>query len=599
MLQDRSRRLGWVLVAGAGLFAGAPDARAQVTAIDGPTVAHASDVSKTYATFTKAAVAADHPIASAAGAEILRKGGNAVDAAVAVSFALSVVRPESCGIGGGGFMVIHLKNDPRYGTLTTAINYREQCPQAIGRDFYTLPENAEESASTRGGKAIAIPGTVAGLLHALEKYGTLDRKTVLAPAIRAAREGYLADEHLIGSVESTRRWIEKGDGRAARFHGLWDGLCAKGSLKAGDRVTLAGQARALELIAERGSGAFYFGEIGEAIVESIQRDGGVLTMADLGSYRVEEVKPLEVQFQGRRIFCMPPPSSGGIALAQTFGILEQRMQGLGEFTHNSADAIHLTAEAMKHAFADRSRWLGDPDFVDIPIQRLLSSGYLGTRAKMIDMTHTLDARKYGTGPDDAKDTTEDGGTSHFSVIDERGNAVACTETINLEFGSMLMVDGFDFPLNNQMDDFLTRPGEPNAFGLTQSERNLPEPGKRPLSSMSPTIVVNEQGNVEIVVGASGGPRIISSTLQAALNAIVFKLDAKDATGSPRLHTQWMPETLWLEDGLQNISLVEELTRRGHKVGKKAPQAACQILKRSDQGIEAACDPRKGGSPVGY
>lgn len=598
MLGGSLGRYGCALVASAGLCVG-ECAHGQATAIDAPVRERGEAPSATFGTFESAAVAADHPVASVAGAEVLRMGGNAVDAAVAVSFALSVVRPESCGIGGGGFMLIHLKNDPRYGTMTTALTYREMCPGAIGRDFYTRPENSGADASTRGGKAVAVPGTVAGLLYAHEKYGRLSREKVMAPAIRAARDGFAVDVHMVESVQSAQRLIEKQAGRRERFGGLWTRICKDGALKVGDVLTLEGQAKALELIAKRGAGVFYFGELGEAMVDCVHADGGVLTMADLGAYRVVEVQPLEVTYRGRKVYCMPPPSSGGIALAQTLGILERRTPSLDTFKAGSADAIHLEAEAMKHAFADRARWLGDPDFAAIPVERLLSHGYLAARASQIDMTRTRALESYGTSPGSREGIVDDGGTSHFSVIDSDGSAVACTETINLEFGSMLVVDGFDFPLNNQMDDFLTRPGEPNAFGLTQSERNLPEPGKRPLSSMSPTIVLDPDGNVEIVVGASGGPRIISATVQAALNVMAFGMDAKEATGSGRVHTQWMPETLWLEKGLQDEGVMEELKRRGHVLGTKAPQAACQILRRTARGIEAACDPRKGGSPAGY
>ncbi len=555
---------------------------------------------RTSASYDHAAVAADHALASQAGAEILRKGGNAVDAAVAVSFTLSVVRPESCGIGGGGFMIIHLHNDPRFGTLTTAINYREQCPSAIDAAYYTRPENADPDASTRGGKSVAVPGTVAGLLYALDKYGTLDRAAVMAPAIKAAREGYLADEHTVASARAVRSWFEKDPTRPQRFAFTWETLTHAGALAVGDRITLPQQARALQLIADRGAGAFYFGDIAQAIIAAVSDDGGPLRAEDLASYTVKEVAPLEVPYDGRRIYCMPPPSSGGIALAQTFGILDHHPAKLSSLPQGQPGSIHLIAEAMNHAFADRARWLGDPDFVDIPLSRLISDSYLQHRAALISDNATLPVEKYGTGPDDHAERPTDGGTSHFSVIDARGNAVACTETINLEFGSLLCVREFGFPLNNQMDDFLTRPGQANAFKLTQSTRNLPAPGKRPLSSMSPTIAINQStGEVELVVGASGGPRIISSTLQTALNALAYGMDAAHATAAPRLHTQWMPQTLWLEDALLTPENQDALTRMGHHVQGKAPQAACQIILRKDGQLQAACDPRKGGEPAGY
>ncbi len=553
------------------------------------------------ASFAHAAVAADHPLASRAGLEILKKGGNAIDAAVAVSFTLSVVRPESCGIGGGGFMIVHLRGDARFGDLTTALDYREQCPAGIDPLYYTKPENLEKNASTHGGKAVAVPGTVAGLLFALEKYGTLDRATVLAPAIRAAEEGFVADQHAIDSAEEIRGWIDKDPvPRRARFAFAWDRFCARGDRKLGDRITLPEQARALRLIADRGAGAYYFGEIARSIVETVHADGGPLDAADLASFKVDEIPPLQIEFSGRRISCMPPPSSGGLAMAQTLGILERSGPRLAELPQGSAGSIHLIAESMKHAFADRARWLGDPSFVQIPIGRLVSDRYLQERAALLDPAHTLAIDRYGTGPDQPEQGNSDGGTSHFSILDERGNAVACTETINLTFGSLLFVPEFGFALNNQMDDFLTRPGEANAFGLVQSRRNLPAPGKRPLSSMSPTIAVSrETGAVEVIAGGSGGPRIISATLQVAINAMVYGMSAADAIAAPRFHTQWMPDTLWLEDGLSGGSVERDLQQRGHHTSAKAPTAACQLIVSKEGRIEAASDPRKGGVPAGY
>ncbi|MCC6428823.1 MAG: gamma-glutamyltransferase [Phycisphaerales bacterium] len=570
-------------------------------AITPPAPAGPPDPASYSATFEHAAVAADHPLASQAGAEILEKGGNAVDAAVAVSFALSVVRPESCGIGGGGFMVIHLQDDPRFGTLTTAINYREQCPTGIDSMYYTRPENAEEFASTRGAKAVAIPGTVAGLFYALEKYGTLKPDIVLAPAIRAAEGGFIADDHIVSSARDIGRWIDKDPIlRRERFAFAWERFCARGTLKAGDRLTLPEQAQALRLLAQRGAGVFYFGEIGQAIIAAIQRDGGPMLAADLASFKVDEIRPLQVEAAGRTFHCMPPPSSGGMALAQTLGILERSPQKLTDHPRQSPASIHLLAETMKHAFADRARWLGDPAFGKVPVERLMSDEYLRQRAAVFDPTHTLATDRYGTTPGSPGEAVDDGGTSHFSVIDARGNAVACTETINLEFGSLLCVPEFGFALNNQMDDFLTRPGEANAFGLTQSRRNLPEPGKRPLSSMSPTIAISKDtGRVELIAGAAGGPRIISATLQIIINALIHRMTAADAMAAPRFHTQWMPDTLWLEDELRGGGLESGLVTLGHHTAGKCPQAAAQMILIRDRRIEAASDPRKGGRPAGY
>ncbi len=485
--------------------------------------------------FARAAVAADHTIASQAGAEILRKGGNAVDAAVATSFCLSVVRPYSCGIGGGGFMVIHFNDDPRHGTQSVAINYRETAPMAVEADFYEKAGTAAD-ASTRGGSAVGVPGTVAGLLYALEHFGTLDRATVLAPAIRAAEEGFEVDEHYMLAVSDQIKWFDLDASRKKRFAFVWERFLRRGNVNVGDRITLPEQAAALRLIALEGPDAFYRGKIALEILSAVRRDGGPMRAQDLLGYEVARVRPLRYEALGHAFLTMPPPSSGGVAMAQTLGVLERRREDLGK-RPNTADYVHVASEGLKHAFADRARWMGDPAKVDVPVERLLSASYLRDRAAAIDVERARDVEAYGTVPPD------DAGTSHFCVVDGRGNAVACTETINLEFGSMLAVDAYGFCLNNEMDDFTTRRGQANAFGLRQSERNLPSPGKRPLSSMTPTIVLDRGGDVVMIAGASGGPRIITGTMQAMLNVLLFGMDATGALAAPRFHHQWMPNVL--------------------------------------------------------
>lgn len=544
--------------------------------------------------YPSAAVAADHPIASKAGLEILRAGGNAVDAAVATSFALSVVRPQSCGIGGGGFMIIHLRDDPRHGTITTAINYREQAPAAVGPDYFE--KTKDQNASTHGGKAVGVPGTVAGLLYALEKYGTLDRKNVLAPAIRAAEQGFTADQHYVDSAKEALEWLDKQPGRRARFAEFHSQFLLSGSVRPGSLVQLPDQAKALREIAERGADAFVTGPIADALVRVVRGDKGSLTRDDLGAFKVVETAPLKADFLGNSLYMMPPPSSGGIVITQALEMLELRRDEIRRLNHNSAPYIHLVTEAMKHAFADRARWMGDPAFVDVPIDRLLAPSYIRARAALFNPARTLKPEQYGTSPQ----LPEDHGTSHLSVVDARGNAVACTETINLIFGSYLVVPGYGFILNNEMDDFLTRRGEKNAFGLEQSERNLPAPGKRPLSSMSPIIGTNKDG-VMLVAGASGGPRIISSTLEVALNVLVFDKAAGEAVSLPRFHHQWMPDLLGLEAGLRSGTAEKELVSLGHRTEEKPMVGTVQLIRRarSGAGWEACSDPRKGGSPAGY
>ncbi|MCK4874127.1 MAG: gamma-glutamyltransferase [Phycisphaerales bacterium] len=535
-------------------------------------------------------VAADHSVASQAGADMLRRGGNAVDAAVAASFCLSIVRPESCGIGGGGFMLIYLADHCGAGPLSVVLDYREQAPGAVGPGFFEAI--ADKNASTVGATAVGVPGTVAGLLYALDRYGTLDREIVLTPAIRAAEDGFRADAHFMTAARKTIRWLEEEPARQERLAYLWRDVLREGHVKQGDVIRNPKQARALRLIAEHGSEAFYNGPIGQAVIETIQRDGGAMTAADLRSFRVTESTPLRGRFQDRTILTMPPPSSGGIAILQMLGILDRCWADFHDAEPNSAESIHLLAEVMKHAFADRAEWLGDARFVDVPVDRLLSAPYLDGRVELIDPNRTLEPEFYGTRAPQA----DDGGTSHVSVIDAAGNAVACTETINLYFGSKLGVEAFGFCLNNEMDDFLTVRGRANAFGLQQSQRNLPAPGKRPLSSMSPTIVLRD-GEVDLVVGASGGPRIITSTLQVMLNVIMHGMGAAEAVAAARVHHQWLPNELRLEDGLDAPDLREALERRGHTIAPYPRPAAVQAVLRRGGRCEGVSDPRKGGRPA--
>lgn len=539
---------------------------------------------------TGGVVAADHPLASKAGAEILAAGGNAVDAAVATSLALSVVRPDSCGLGGGGFMVIHLEDDPRHGTINVAVNYRETCPAGIGPDTYA--HWADPEASRFGGRAVGVPGTVAGLLYALEHFGTLDRDVVFAPAIRLAEEGFVVDHHHAEAAAAVRERFEANPAWKARFPWVWERLLAGGAIAEGDTLQLPEQARVLRHIATHGRAGFYEGEVADAIVHAIRADGGVLSAEDLRGYEPVRVEPLRLPWRGRTLVVMPPPSSGGIAIAQLFALVDRLGVDLPASGWPDVDDTHLLAEAMKHAFADRARYLADPAFVDVPIEAMLSDGALDAMAARVDRARTHAPSFYGSaGP-----LPTDGGTSHLSVVDAAGNAVACTETINLHFGSLLAVDAYGFCLNNEMDDFTTIRGAANAFGLRQSDDNLPEPGKRPLSSMSPTIVLDADGRVLAVAGASGGPRIITGTAQALLRVLLADASAAEAAGSPRIHHQWLPNTLRLEPDAP-AWLRGGLSDKGHGVGTIPAVGAVQIIRRTGRGWDAASDPRKGGVPA--
>ncbi len=552
------------------------------------------DAARSTHSYQHAAVAADHPRASEAGAQMLLQGGNAVDAAVATSFTLSVVRPYSCGIGGGGFMLIVRPAEHGAPPLQIAIDYRETAPLRVGRAYFEERSSSTGPPASRyGPDAVGVPGTVAGLLYVLERYGTLDRATVLAPAIDAAENGFRADANYIAAVEELaadrQRWSEL----HAQSDSIWEYFCRAGAVEVGDTVTNRAQARALRLIAEQGAAGFYEGAVAQAILDALGPSAS-LTAEDLAGYRPLSRAPLVGAFHEWTVVSMPPPSSGGLAIQQMLGLLERRASDLDGVDHDAPQYVQLVTESMKHAFADRATWLADPAFVPVPVDELLDSAYLDHLAAEIDLRSTGPPASYGS----AAAVPADAGTSHLSVIDAAGMAVACTETINLSYGSLVAVPEFGFVLNNEMDDFTAVRGEPNAFGLQQSERNQPEPGKRPLSSMSPTIVLQD-GRPILIVGASGGPRIITGSLQCILNCLLFDMSADDAVEAPRFHHQWMPNTLQFEERWRDQSAIASMAERGHEVSRRPYVGKVQLVWIRDGVIEAASDSRKGGQPAGY
>lgn len=540
---------------------------------------------------------------------MLKQGGNAVDAAVAAAFALSVVRPQSCGIGGGGFMVIHLPHaasrDGAY--VDTAINSREWCPGGVGPD--TFERSNVRDASTIGGLAVAVPGSVAGLLQAQAKYGKLDRAAVLQPAIDAANGGFVVDKAYMTAVTETVAKFRADPSLQSRFPFLWQTLLREGNISEGDRIVNRQQGAALTMIANGGERAFYTGPIADAIVAAAKDSGGVLSTKDLIDYMdggVRETDALRFFALGRTFLTMPPPSSGGVALAQVFSMLDRGHAGDLVGVDEPAFTHRLT-ECFKLAFADRAAFMADPAFSSVPVARLMSPTDLDARAAMIDRDRTFPPAHYtrtlpGAAP------TRDGGTSHVSAVDRWGGACALTQTINLFFGSWVCAEPYGFLLNNEMDDFTTRRGEANAFGLRQSDANLPEPGKRPLSSMTPTIVLDARGRVEAVAGASGGPRIISATTQALVNALLRGEGAPAAVARPRIHHQWLPDTLYWEplaDAEQDRLITESLAAKGHTVKAAKGESAVQMIvgvpdaaSRGGYLYSASSDPRKGGEPAG-
>ena len=541
--------------------------------------------------YEQGAVAADHPLASEAGARMLRAGGNAVDAAVAASFCLSVVDPFSCGIGGGGFMVVW---DPET-REAWALNYRETAPASMRSDTFSSLD--DPLASRYGGLSVGVPGNVAGLLEALDRWGTLDRATVLAPAIEHARDGFPVNAAYLSAVD----WVRSVRSRHPRLEPVsqwvWDHLCGGGTLVLGDVVRQPEQADVLDRIARDGAAAFYEGPVAEAIVGTIAAHGGDMTLSDLRAYAPATVAALRspLVFDRYTLLSMPPPSSGGIAMQQMLRMIDRRLDDVPDPSLDNPRWVQLVTETMKHAFADRATHLADGTFHPVPVDRLLDERYVNDRADAIDLDRTGVPADYGS----VAPPPSDSGTSHLSVVDADGMAVACTETINLLFGSLLAVPEYGIVLNDELDDFTARPGEANAFGLQQSAGNIPEPGKRPLSSMSPTIVL-EHGRVRLVAGASGGPRIITGTMQVILDCLLLGMTPAEAVASARFHHQWLPDTLQFEEGWTNDGLIESMEDRGHVVGRRRDVGVVQVVEVLPDGRKrAASDPRKGGRPDGH
>jgi gamma-glutamyltranspeptidase / glutathione hydrolase len=507
-------------------------------------------------------VSAQH-LATQAGLEMLRAGGNAVDAAVAVGYALAVVNPCCGNIGGGGFMTLRLADG-----RTTFLDFRETAPAAATRDMYLDAEgNVVRGASLNGWRAVAVPGTVAGLEAALVQYGSLPRAQVMAPAIRLAREGFVlvrGDTDILGAaVARLRREPE-----VARIFLRPDGSVPR----PGDRLVQTDLANTLEAIAARGPEAFYRGAVPEAVAAAAQAGGGVIAAADFAAYKVREMAPLSCPYRSWTVVSAPPPSSGGTVICMVLGILEGYDLRAAGF--NSARSVHLMTEALRHAFLDRNTHLGDPDFVRNPLERLLSRDYAVAIRERIDPERATASRDLapGTPPHEKPETT------HYSVADAGGMMVAVTYTINGGFGAGVMAAGTGFLLNNEMDDFTVKPGVANLFGLVQGEANAIAPGKRPLSSMSPTLLLRD-GEPYAVLGSPGGARIISITLQAILNLVDHGMELQEAVNAPRIHHQWLPDELFMETRALSPDTRRLLEAMGHKVTEQSPWGAVAAIVR--------------------
>lgn len=496
-------------------------------------------------------VSAQDGLAAKVGADILRRGGNAVDAAVAVGFALAVTHPQAGNLGGGGFMMLREPD----GTLK-AIDFREQAPESATVDMYIGANGEVDNALAQYSRASAgVPGTVAGLLHALENYGTMNRRQVIAPAVSLADRGFIVSPGLAQSINAAES-LQADASSVAYFSGR----------KAGERWEQDDLAKTLRRIIEDGRQGFYAGRTADLILrEMAKSDGngpGFMTENDLASYTVIERAPIVGIFRGYEVAAMPPPSSGGVHLIQMLNILDG--YDLIREGHNSAGYLHYLIEAMRRAYADRSVYLGDPDFADVPVNELTAPTYADALRATIDpsrASRSEDIRPGSELPRESYDTT------HYSVIDKDGRAVSVTYTLNFSFGSGYSVDGAGFLLNNEMDDFSAKPGSPNGYGLLGGEANRIEPRKRPLSSMTPTIV-SKDGDAVLVTGSPGGSTIITSVLQTVLNHTLWDMNVADGLSRPRIHHQWFPDTVIVEPGI-SIDTLRLLSDKGHDFPRDA------------------------------
>ncbi|WP_217575366.1 gamma-glutamyltransferase [Mesorhizobium sp. GbtcB19] len=473
-------------------------------------------------------VTAQH-LATEVGVEVLKKGGNAVDAAVAVGYALAVVYPNAGNIGGGGFMTVRMKDG-----RTTFIDFRERAPLAATRTMYLDKDgNPVKGASLDGYLAVGVPGSVAGFEMAREKYGTQSRQDLMAPAIAYARDGFLLNQGDAASFAGSADRLAKDPAAAAIFlkkDGKPYGI--------GEKLVQPDLAASLSAISEKGPEAFYKGAIANEIVKASGAKGGILAKGDFEQYAVRELKPVTCDYRGYEIISSPPPSSGGVIICEILNVLEG--YPLSYLGAGSAETVHVMVEAMRHAYVDRNSALGDPDFVDNPVSKLLDKGY----AK--DIRDKIDPFRAGVSKElMPKGFGESKETTHYSIIDNDGNAVAVTYTLNGSFGAGVVADGTGILLNNEMDDFTQKPGVPNLYGLVQGEANAIQPRKTPLSSMSPTIVIRD-GKPFMVIGSPGGSRIITITLEAIVNVIDHGMNIQEAIDAPRIHHQWLPDTVYVE-----------------------------------------------------
>ena len=525
-------------------------------------------------------VVAQEKIAARIGGAILRQGGNAVDAAVATGFAMAVTYPRAGNIGGGGFMVIHSSERNE----DVAIDYRETGPAAMTKDIFLSDGKPDNAKSRDSALAIGVPGTVAGLALALDKYGSgkFTLSQLLQPAIALARDGFVITDDMADTASERQRRLKPWPA-SAKIFSRDDGT----PLQEGDRLAQPDLATTLTAIAERGPRGFYEGPVAEKLAKGIQDAGGIMTADDFKSYQAVIRTPVHGTYRGYEIVSMPVPSSGGTVLLEMLNILEGFP--LSDMKQGSPASLHLLVEAMKRAYADRARYLGDPAFVDAPVVAMMSKDYAAKQRATIDPEHATAAADVLN----VRPLREGSNTTHYSVVDSKGNAVSNTYTLNFPYGVGLVPEGTGVLLNNELDDFTAAVGASNAFGLVGFEANLPGPGKRPLSSMSPTIVLKD-GKPVLVTGSPGGSRIISTVLQVIVDIIDYHMDVAAAVAAPRLHHQWMPDEVRVERGFPN-DVLACLQARGLRSGEPMGQTSANTILVTPSGLLGAPDPRTRGA----
>ena len=525
-----------------------------------------------------AMVVSNSEIASRVGADIMRRGGNAIDAAVAVGFAMTVTFPGAGNIGGGGFMVIRRANGE-----SVALDYRETAPSAASRNMYLDAAGKLTDRSLVGHLAVGVPGSVAGMVEALRKYGTMSLHDVIAPAIGLAAEGFTVDSSFSRDLSGDSALITPFEGRRVFFPN-------GAAISAGTLLRQSELAWTLRQISERGAEGFYAGPVADSLVAEMQRGGGIITLADLRSYKAIWRAPVRGTYRGYTILSMPPPSSGGITMTEALNILETYERPA---PYGSVQWAHRLAESYQRAFVDRNSKIGDPAFVAVPQDSLTSKSYARRLRTGIDAFRHTPTPQLGIAGRDGMHTT------HYSVVDALGNAVAVTTTLNGTYGSGVWVRGAGFFLNNEMDDFAAQPGSPNMFGLVQGEQNAIAPGKRMLSAMTPTVVLDSTGRVVLVVGGAGGPTIITGTSQVILNVIDYHMSLADAMRAPRLHHQSLPDLLVWERGGLTDAVADSLRAMGHGLQETRSLVDINAIMRVGGGWQGVPEPRSGGGAVGY